>query len=167
MTGTLRATSLDDSFAPFGDIIAAGDTLAEGIGAGEQINEGTCTSFRNLARVQHDEDGWASISIFRARPRELPLPLRLLERHPLGSQAFIPLIPLRFIVVVAGGERPAAENAKAFLAERGQGVNIRRNVWHHPLILLDSPADFLVIERAGAGANLELRNFGDACQIAL
>lgn len=136
-------------FAPFGQVIApesAQRTIA--------INEGTAQRFHDLARLDCDAaDGRAIVSIFRAQPRTLPFEVRMLERHPLGSQAFIPLDPaLRYIVVVATD--PDAK-PRAFLVERGVGVNLQRGCWHHPLIALDRVADFLVLDRGGPGANCD------------
>jgi ureidoglycolate lyase len=77
--------------------------------------------------------------------------LLILERHPLGSQAFIPMSSQPFLVVVApAGDAPEPQRPRCFLAAPGQGVNYARGIWHHPLIALDAPSDFLVLDRAGA-----------------
>lgn len=135
------------AFAPFGDVIEAGsarDAYA--------INDGTTQRFHDLARIDVGDDGRAIVSLFRAQPRVLPIVIGMLERHPLGSQAFVPLDPaLRYLVVVA--DDPA--RPRAFLAAAGQGVNYRRGTWHHPLLALDRVSDFLVIDRAGPGANCD------------
>lgn len=137
------------AFAPFGDVIAAGDA-----GATVAINAGTAQRFHALAEVDTaHEQGRAVISVVRAQPRALPFTVQLLERHPLGSQAFIPLDPaLRYLVVVASAIDAAP---RAFLAAQGQGVNFHRGTWHHPLLALDRISDFLVVDRAGPGANCE------------
>ena len=147
---TLAIEPLDaTAFAPFGDVIAP-----EAARADYAINAGSARRFHALATAEAMGEGARTVlSWVRAMPRALPLELVMLERHPLGSQAFVPLDPaIRFVVVVAGS--PDAM-PRAFLAERGAGVNYRRGTWHHPLIVLDGPGDFLVGDRDGAGANCE------------
>lgn len=137
-----------EAFASFGDLI-----VAESAAARHAINEGTSIRFHDLARIDTDSNGGRPLlSLFRAQPRSLPLAVRMLERHPLGSQAFVPLDPAsRYLVVVAGTDRIP----KAFLACRSQGINLHRGVWHHPLLALDQVSDFLVIDRGGPGENCE------------
>lgn len=138
-----------EAFASFGDVI-------EPAGAKQvfSINEGTAQRFHDLANVDcAPEGGRAIVSIFRAAPRELPFTVRMVERHPLGSQAFVPLDPaLRYLAVVA--ESPEA-TPRAFFVDQGRGINLKRGAWHHPLIALDRESDFLVIDRGGAGANCD------------
>jgi ureidoglycolate lyase len=144
------------AFAPFGDVVqAAGDSRS--------INDGTAQQFADLALVDvADRGGRPRVSLYRARPRELPLPVRLLERHPLSSQLFMPLGPQPFLVVVAPpGDRIEPFAMRAFRTDGRQGVNYRRGTWHHPLIALDGPGEFLVIDRAGAGRDCEEFSFGD------
>jgi ureidoglycolate lyase len=140
-----------DGFAPFGDVIdAAAATHAF------DINAGSARRYDDLARIDvAAQGGRPRLSLFRAAPRALPFDVDMLERHPLGSQAFLPLDPrLRYLVVVAadGDDMP-----RAFLAAGGQGVNYRRGCWHHPLLLLDRIGDFAVIDRGGPGDNCEER----------
>jgi ureidoglycolate lyase len=137
------------TFAAFGDVIeAASHTPRYG------INEGSAERFHDLANVDTGRDGGRTlVSIFRARPHTLPLRLRLVERHRLGSQAFMPLSSQRFLVVVApAGPAPRSDQLRCFEAAPGQGVNYAAGVWHHPLLALDAGGDFLVIDRGGAGA---------------
>jgi ureidoglycolate lyase len=137
-----------EAFAPFGEVIepAAARRVFE-------VNDGSATRFHDLARIDTGSDGGHTVlSLFRAAPREMPFEIAMLERHPLASQAFVPLAGVRFIVVVA--ENPETQPL-AFLAQGGQGVNYHRGVWHHPLIALDRASDFLVIDRGGAGNNCE------------
>ena len=150
-----------EAFAPFGDVVStAGD--------GAEINDGTCVRYDDLSRVETDAAGFASLSVFRASPRELPLRMRMLERHPLGSQAFIPLSRRPFIVAVApGGSRPELEGVRAFQTAPGEGVNFRRNIWHHPLIALGEVCDFLVADRVGPGDNCEVFDFPDEAELIL
>ncbi len=147
-----------DAFAAFGDVIDTGGA------ASYPINEGTADRFHNLADVDvHEAGGRALISIFRSRPRDYPFEIRMMERHPIASQAFIPLDRGPYLVVVAAiGAAPAAADLEAFLATGGQGVNYHRGVWHHPLLSLQDESDFLVIDRGGEGNNLdEARLDGD------
>ncbi|RFA24477.1 ureidoglycolate lyase [Alkalilimnicola ehrlichii] len=138
------------AFAPFGEVI---DT--------EQrehflINNGNCRRYHRLASVETAAGGHAVISVFRARAATFPLALSLVERHPLGSQAFIPLNKQAFLVVVAPpGQPPAPEQLRCFLARGGQGVNYYAGTWHHPLLALTSDDDFLVVDRDGEGPNCE------------
>lgn len=136
------------AFAPFGDVIeaaAASQSYA--------INAGTTQRFHDLATIDTTrEHGRTIVSLFRAQPRELPFAVRMLERHPLGSQAFVPLSPRPYLVVVATD--PSA-TPRAFLARDGQGVNYRPGTWHHPLLALEAVSDFLVIDRAGPGNNCD------------
>ena len=134
-----------DAFAPFGEVIEVASAKKV-----FSINEGTAQRFHDLAQIDCAPDGGrAIVSIFRAAPRELPFTVRLLERHPLGSQAFVPMDPaLRYLAVVA--ESPEA-TPRGFYVDQGRGINLRRGAWHHPLIALDRESDFLVIDRGGPG----------------
>ncbi len=136
------------AFAPFGDVIAAAAATQT-----FTINAGTCLRFHDLARIDCETDGGrAGISLFQASPCELPFQVTMLERHPLGTQAFIPRSHAPYLVVVA--ESPSTP-LRAFLATEGMGVNYRRGTWHHPLIALDAPSEFVVIDRIGSGDNCE------------
>ncbi len=96
------------------------------------------------------------INIFRGQPRSRPVAIRMLERHPLGSQAFVPLRGQDFLIVVAPPRpRVTADDLRAFHARGGQGVNYARGTWHHPLLCLEKDSDFLVIDRGGPGSNLD------------
>ena len=138
-----------EAFAPFGEVIeAAGVTPI-------LINEGTTERFDDLARVEVG-GGRAKISLFRGRPRPWPIRIGMMERHPLGSQAFVPLDDHPYLVVVAAADtRPNTDDLRAFRASGDQGVNYRRGVWHHPLLALGSMRTFLVVDRAGPGDNLD------------
>lgn len=138
------------AFQPFGDVIEADG------GRHFEINNGSTTRFHDLARVDvAAEGGHTLVNIFRARPLPMPLTVAMVEKHPLGSQAFVPLGSAPFLVVVAPpGGKVAPESLRAFLATGGQGVNYARGVWHHPVIALGRETDFLVIDRGGPGDNL-------------
>lgn len=143
------------AFRPFGDVIEVSDAARH-----FTINEGYAERYHDLATVDTGrEGGHALVNIFRARPRSLPFQLSVLERHPLGSQAFMPLSALPYLVVVApavttasdgGGDgTPDVQAIRCFVAGAGQGVNYARGTWHHPLIALLEPCDFLVLDRGG------------------
>ncbi|GIX13911.1 MAG: ureidoglycolate lyase [Paracoccaceae bacterium] len=137
------------AFASFGDVI-------EAAGAPDRIiNRGMCGRWHDRARLDFGPDGRAGISIFRAEARRLPLLLDMVERHPLGSQAFIPMTPDPFLVIVApdAGGRPGTP--RAFRTAAGQAVNFLRGTWHGVLTPLAPPGLFAVIDRIGPGANLE------------
>jgi ureidoglycolate lyase len=140
-----------ESFSPYGEVI-------EAAGESALINDGTCERFGATARMDAALGGRMALSVFRAAARTPPLALRMLERHPLASQAFMPLGGARFIIVVAppGDKEIAPDEIKAFIARDGQGVNIARGVWHHPLIALVG-GDFLVAERESDNGNLDVR----------
>ena len=148
----LRAAALTaEAFAPFGDVI-------ETTGRDSRwINEETCRRFDDLARVDVGEAGGRPLlSIFEASPRALPLKISMLERHPMSSQAFYPLQARPFLVVVApNGPVPDASGIRVFLSSGSQGVNYRRNTWHHSLIALERKSTFLVVDRGGPGENCE------------
>ncbi len=150
-----------EAFAPYGHVIEAEGSAAQ------SINEGTTARFHCLATVETD-GGSAIISLFRAQPRPMPIAIRMLERHPLGSQAFMPLRPRDWLIVVAPpGDEPKTRDLRAYRATGSQGVNYRRGVWHHPLLVLDLNSDFLVVDREGAGENLDEYRFGDEIDIVL
>ena len=96
----------------------------------------------------------------------MPITVQMLERHPLGSQAFIPLQRQDYVVVVVA-KTPEASELRGFLARGEQGVNYRRNVWHHPLLALEDESRFLVIDRGGPGNNLEEAVLSDAVYLGL
>jgi ureidoglycolate lyase len=137
-------------FRPFGDVIEAND-----IAKNFTINEGFAQRYQNLAKVDvSTAGGYPMVSIFKAKPHSLPMSLRMLERHPLGSQAFMPLLAQSFLVIVARADSPPRLNQiRCFQTVAGQGVNYARGTWHHPLIALAS-GDFLVIDRGGAPSDL-------------
>ncbi len=151
MSGALPIKPLTRAaFAAFGDVI-------ETDGARHfEINNGSTTRFHDLARVDVEaEGGHVLVNIFRARPLPMPLTIAMVEKHPLGSQAFVPLEAAPFLVVVAPpSDTVEPDDLRTFLAEAGQGVNYAPGVWHHPVIALGRETDFLVIDRGGPGDNL-------------
>jgi len=149
MTGSIRATPLTAAaFAPFGDVLDA-------TGAPDRmINAGLCARFHDRATL-HFGTGRAGISIFQADPRALPYRFDLVERHPDGSQAFIPMSHHPFLIIVAPDAHGPPGRPRAFLTTPGQGINFHRGTWHGVLTPLHGPGLFAVIDRIGDGANLE------------
>lgn len=137
-----------EAFAPFGDVIEADPATLR------LINSGTTQRFHRLATVETQGER-AIISLFRGQPRQFPYAITMMERHPFGSQSFQSLSQRPFLVAVAQdlGGRPG--EPKAFLARANQGVNYRRNVWHHPLMVIGTVSDFLVVDRDRPENNLE------------
>lgn len=145
------------AFAPFGDVIEA-----DGATEIRSINGGTTERFHDLARIDvTGEDARVLVNIFRGQSFAPPIDIRMLERHPLGSQAFMPLQDRPYIAVVAADEGGRPGMPQAFLCKGNQGVNYARNAWHHPLISLEAVSDFFVVDRGGAGNNLEEFFFAD------
>ena len=149
----LHAEPLTEAaFAPFGQVIECTE------GHSFAINAGTSQRFSDLARLETDPAGRLALSIFRAEKRPSPFTLTTLERHPLGSQAFMPLREQPFLIAVAADapdeSRPAAAQLRIFRSNGRQGINFAKGVWHHPLIAL-SDGDFLVVDRLGPGANCD------------
>ena len=138
------------AFEPFGDVI-------ELDGAKQiPINLGTTIRFHDLARIDvEDEGGRAIVNLFRGQPRDLPFEVSMLERHPLGSQAFLPLNDRPYLVVVAPAGELDPSRIRAFVTRGWQGVNYAKGVWHHPLLSLDQVSDFIVVDRSGSGRNLD------------
>lgn len=136
------------AFAGFGEVIEAREE-----GLHYPINEGFAERYHDLARLDTGrQGGHPLLSLFRARPRPMPLQIRRLERHRLGSQTFVPLGAQRFLVVVAPpGPAPTCQALRCFVTAVGQGVHYAAGTWHHPLIALEE-GDFLVVDRGGPGA---------------
>ncbi len=141
-----------DAFLPFGQVIECEGRV------GHSINDASSHRFSDLAQLETDADGRLALSIFRASGQMLPLMLNRLERHPLGSQAFMPLNGQSFLIVVCLASPDQmhfnAASLKVFLSNGRQGINFNRGVWHHPLLSL-SDGDFLVADRLGSGNNCD------------
>ncbi len=156
VTTILSITPLTrESFARFGEVI-------EKDGADHfPINQGTTERFHNLAHLDLNRVGGKPIiSIFETQSRPMPIKLEVMERHPLGSQAFYPLQNHDWLIVVASDPNPLdPKNLKAFRATGLQGINYAPNIWHHPLLVLEADSRFLVVDRMGPGDNLEEREF--------
>ena len=155
---TLRAEPLTvEGFRPFGEVI---DTRTA---RQVPINYGLTTRFHDLATVDVTGDGArVLVNVFRSQPIALPHRVEVMERHPLGSQVFIPVGTARVLVLVALGERhPDVSSFRLFITDGKQGVNYARNTLHHYQMVLDEPADFLVVDRGGPGDNLDEVNVAD------
>lgn len=145
-----------EAFSPFGTVIACGE------GEVLSINGGTCERHHALATIEHAPGRRPVLSIFRATPRALPMPVAMMERHPLGTQAFVPM-PCEgdgaWLVVVAPDEGGRPGPPRAFRARGDQGVSYAANAWHHPLIALGGTRLFAVADAVGDAPNLEERDY--------
>ncbi|MBL1422514.1 MAG: ureidoglycolate lyase [Alphaproteobacteria bacterium] len=139
-----------EAFAPFGQVIEMD------VRKSFMINEGHTRRYHELAEVDvADGGGNAIFSIFKSSRREFPLEIKMMEHHPMGSQAFMPMQAAEWLVVVSeGDEIPTAETCRAFLASASQGVQYGKGVWHHPLLTLVVEQDFWVVDRGGEEKNL-------------
>ncbi|MFG6666012.1 ureidoglycolate lyase [Halomonas sp. HNIBRBA4712] len=139
------------AFAPFGEVIDARTSDAF------PINAGRTQRHHDLAKVETlGENAHALINIFVSQPITLPLELTFLERHPLGSQAFMPLHGERFIVVVAPrGDAIEPGEVRAFVTDGRQGVNYAAGTWHAINSVLEREGEFLVVDRGGEGDNCD------------
>ena len=148
-------------FAPFGQVIETKDVKPK------LINEGFAQRFDGLAQIDvAAEGGSVNISLFDGSLRPSPILIKLMERHPLGSQLFMPLNEKPWLVVVCTDPHVRA-SYRAFSATGEQGVNYARNTWHHPLLVLTDASPFLVVDRGGPGDNLEEVRFAEADWLAL
>lgn len=132
-------------FCPFGDVLEAGGDF-------RLINEGACRRYHDRARLDFSGNGRAGISIFDAAPRRLPFDFDLIERHPLGSQAFLPLSGQPFLVIAATDPETLP---RAFVTNGRQGINFHRGIWHGVLTPLHAPGLFAVVDWIGDTGNLE------------
>jgi ureidoglycolate lyase len=158
---TARALTRE-AFAQFGDVIEAEG--AEHF----PINDAMCQRYHDLARVEAaGPNARVLINIFRGQPYPFPLKLASVERHPFGSQAFMPLSPRPFLVVVCPDGEDGPGTPHAFVTRPGQGVNYPRNLWHAVLTPIGAAQDFLVVDRGGDGSNLEEFTFADPWHVRL
>ncbi|WP_170332861.1 ureidoglycolate lyase [Ruegeria arenilitoris] len=137
-----------EAFAPFGDAL---DVAGE---PDKIINQGQCGRYHDRAGLDFS-NGRAGISLFNANPRSFPYRLDMVERHPEGSQAFIPMTQQPFLVIVAPDVDGHPGAPLAFVTAPGQAVNYHRGTWHGVLTPLHAPGLFAVVDRIGEGANLE------------
>ena len=139
------------AFAPYGDVMEVREDNKI-----IPINYGKTERHHDLARVDvADEDGAAIISLFRSVPTQLPFQVKIMERHPLGSQAFMPLSGNPYLVLVAPAGELEPSQIRAFFVQTSQGVNYHKGTWHHYCLGLNISNDFLVVDRGGEGANCD------------
>ena len=139
-----------DAFLPFGEVLET-----DGISP-ELINFGNTQKYGDLAELTIADGGRVQFSIYRSNAIKLPFRIRLMECHPLGSQAFYPLHNRPFPVVVAApGAVPGPKDLRVFLTNGRQGVNFHAGVWHHYQLTLGQDSDYVVFDRGGAGANYQ------------
>ena len=142
------------NFRKYGDLIST-----EGISSLD-INSGYAKRFDNLADINTSKDnGKAIISIFSATKRIFPMRIDMMEKHPLGSQAFIPMKETTFLCFVAPiGDSPDISKIESFIVPPKIGINYKPGIWHFPLISTEN-TNFVVIDRKGLGENLIIHNF--------
>ena len=151
---TIKPKSITkENFSKFGDMITTDDIKPI------EINEGYAKRFDGIANLDTSKDnGETIISIFSALKRSFPMKIDMMEKHPLGSQAFIPMKQTTFLVLVAPeGNKPDLNKIEAFLIPPEIGVNYNPGIWHFPLIATED-MNFLVVDRKGSGDNLVIEN---------
>ena len=142
------------NFKKFGDLISTKKIKAI------NINNGYAKRFDNLCKINTSyKKGNTIMSIFSAKKRSFPMKIDMMEKHPIGSQAFVPMKETKFLVFVAPkGIIPNIEKIECFIVPKQTGVNYKPGVWHFPLISMKN-MNFLVIDRKGLGNNLKIYNF--------
>ena len=142
------------NFKKFGDLISTRKKKAI------KINNGYANRYDNLCNINTSiQNGNTIVSIFSAKKRKFPMSIKMMEKHPLGSQAFIPMRESTFLVFVAPrGEKPDVKKIKSFIVPKQTGVNYKPGIWHFPLISKKN-MNFLVVDRKGKGNNLVIHNF--------
>lgn len=156
MTRRIKTQKLTaEALSPYGDVMDASGT------PDKLINQRKCGRFHDRARLDFS-DGKAGISIFRGEKETLPLALEMMERHPEGSQAFVPMSADPFLVVVARDDNGTPVDPVAFITAPGQAINFHRGTWHGVLAPLSEPGLFAVIDRIGTGPNLQEHWFDES-----
>ena len=142
------------NFQKFGDLISVKKKKSI------NINDGYAKRFDNLCRINtSSKKGKTIMSIFSAKKRKFPINIKMMEKHPLGSQAFVPMNETTFLVFVAPkGKRPNTKKIESFIVPKQTGINYKPGIWHFPLISSKN-MNFLVIDRKGIGNNLVIHNF--------
>jgi ureidoglycolate lyase len=140
-----------EAFRPFGDVVEASGGVRH-----FAINYGHTTRFHDLADIDTlQQGGRTGVSVFRSNPLPAPLELKIMERHPFGSQLFMPLSGRAYLVVVAPAGELDERAIRIFRASGSQGVNYRAGTWHHFCLALGDTSDFLVVDRIGGTANCD------------
>ena len=154
MATTIKPVKITkENFSDFGDVISSENIKPI------DINAGYAKRFDDLANINTLKDeGKTIVSIFSAIKRRFPMKIDMMEKHPLGSQAFIPMKETTFLTLVAPeGEKLEIDKIESFIVPKGKGVNYKTGVWHFPLISTED-MDFLVVDRKGSGENLIIEN---------
>ena len=143
-----------ENFAAYGDLISS-DSIKP-----ININAGYAKRFDNLAKINTSKDkGETIVSIFSALKRSFPMKIDMMEKHPLGSQAFVPMKETIFLSFVAPpGDAPEINKIQSFIIPPKMGINYKPGIWHFPLISTEN-MNFLVVDRKGAGDNLIIYKF--------
>ncbi len=151
-----------EAFSCFGDVIEASQDKNN-----YAINDGFTQRYHDLAKVDVlGNDGHTLINIFRSTPLAQPIAIKMMERHPYGSQAFIPMGDNPYLVVVAPAGEFEQSKIEVFIANSNQGVNYHKGTWHHFCLALGSESDFLVVDRGGEGDNCDVIELGGSLVIA-
>lgn len=141
-----------ENFSAFGDVIEANSDVKN-----FPINDGFTQRYHDLAKVDvNDNNGHTLINVFRSTPLAQPIAIKMMERHPHGSQAFIPMGTNSYLVVVAPAGEFDVNKIEVFIANSNQGVNYHKGTWHHYCLALGSESDFLVVDRGGEGDNCDM-----------
>lgn len=152
-----------ESFAVYGDVISVSESAEH-----FAINDGHTMRYHDLAEVDvTEQQGTTLLNIFRSTPLAFPLPIEMMERHPLGSQAFIPMSNQPYVVVVAPSGELDTSKIEVFLASSKQGVNYHKGTWHHFCLALNEVSDFLVVDRGGKGDNCDVEKLDGSLVITL
>jgi ureidoglycolate lyase len=145
-------TLTSENFAPFGNVIEVNDNAKN-----FTINDGFTQRYHDLAPIDvAEQNGRVLVNIFRSSPLEQPIGIKMMERHPLSSQAFIPMTQQPYLVVVAPKGDFDSSKITVFLASGGQGVNYHKGTWHHYCLALHQISDFIVVDRGGKGENCDV-----------
>ncbi|WP_339719986.1 ureidoglycolate lyase [uncultured Paraglaciecola sp.] len=151
-----------ENFVKFGDVIEVNDKAKN-----FSINDGFTQRYHDLAEVDvTEENGRTLINIFRSTPLAQPVSIKMMERHPLSSQAFIPMGQQPYLVVVAPKGELDIAKIEVFLASPDQGVNYHKGTWHHYCLALHQVSDFIVVDRGGAGQNCDVITLDGSLVIA-
>ena len=142
------------NFKKFGDLISTKKIKPI------NINNGYAKRFNNLCKINTSlKKGNTIMSIFSAKKRKFPMKIKMMEKHPLGSQAFVPMSATKFLVFVAPkGDKPDINKIQSFLVPKQTGVNYKAGIWHFPLISMKN-MNFLIVDRKGKGNNLVIYKF--------
>lgn len=164
MKNTIQIQLLtSENFARFGEVISCqGNDYFH-------INDAHTERYHALVMTEIMGDAKAGISIFRnIKSTQIPFEISMLERHPNGSQAFIPMQGQKFLIVVAPSldtDTPDLSQLCVFITDGTQGINYRAGTWHHPLLTLEAPSDFAVVDRIGTGHNCDVYQFPETFKI--